>query len=107
VSCRGKSVATVRCLEGIELFPTLNEDGTHQFDASEVEALAARLDRFSRAQSAWLRAELARRAEEEAEDREHVARLAEQRRESVKPAKAADAATRRRGDHSASGEGVL
>jgi hypothetical protein len=78
----GKSVATVRRLEGIELFPTLDEDGTHQFDAAEVEALAARLDRSSQPQSAWLRAQLARRAEEEAEDRDHVARLAEQRRES-------------------------
>jgi ribosome-binding protein aMBF1 (putative translation factor) len=48
----GKSVATVRRLEGIELFPTLDEGGAHRFDAAEVEALAARMDRARRPQSA-------------------------------------------------------
>ena len=33
----GKSVATVRRLEGVELFPTLDEDGTRHFDPAEVE----------------------------------------------------------------------
>jgi hypothetical protein len=74
----GKSVATVRRLEGTELFPTVDEDGTHRFDPAEVEAFAARLDRSTRPQSSWLRAELARRAEE-AEDRDHAARLERQR----------------------------
>lgn len=75
----GKSVATVRRLEGTKLFPTVDEDGTHRFDPAEVEAFAARMDRGTRPQSSWLRAELARRAEEEAEDRDHVARLERQR----------------------------
>jgi len=75
----GKSVATVRRLEGMELFPTMDEDGTHRFDPAEVEAFAARTDRNTRSQSSWLRAELARRAEEEAEDRDHAARLERQR----------------------------
>ena len=77
----GKSVATVRRLEGVELFPTLDEDGTHQFDPAEVELLAARMDRGLRSHSPWLRAELARRAEEEADEREHAALLARQRAE--------------------------
>jgi hypothetical protein len=77
----GKSVATVRRLEGTELFPTLDEDGTHRFNAAEVEAFATRMDRAARPQSVWLRAALARRADEEAEDREHAARLAQQRLE--------------------------
>src|SRR5258708_34184509 len=79
----GKSVATVRRLEGIELFQTLDEGGAHRFDAAEVEALAARMDRARRPQSAWLRAELASRAEydDDDDDREHAARLAQQRAE--------------------------
>ena len=75
----GKSVATVRRLEGMGLFPTVDEDGTHRFDPAEVEAFAARMDRSTPPQSAWLRAELARRAEEEADDRDHAARLERQR----------------------------
>src|SRR3954464_14090818 len=75
----GKSVATVRRLEGVELFPTLDDDGTHQFDPAEIELLAAKMDRGLHPHSPWRRAELARRAEEEADEREHAARLAQQR----------------------------
>jgi hypothetical protein len=77
----GKSVATVRRLEGVELFPTLDEDGTHRFDPAEVELLAAKMDRAPPSHSSWLRAELARRAEEEADEREHATRLTRQRAE--------------------------
>ena len=77
----GKSVATVRRLQGVELFPTLDEDGTHHFDPAEVELLAAKMDRGLRPHSPWLRAEIAHRAEEEADERAHAARLAQQRAE--------------------------
>jgi hypothetical protein len=39
----GKSVSTVRRLEGHSLFPEVDENGCHQFDPDEVEALAYRL----------------------------------------------------------------
>jgi len=36
----GKSIATVRRMEGVELHPTLGGDGVHLFDPDEVEAIA-------------------------------------------------------------------
>jgi hypothetical protein len=36
----GKSIATVRRMEGIELFPTRDERGIHRFDPEEVERVA-------------------------------------------------------------------
>ena len=36
----GKSVATVRRIEGVLLHPTVDSRGTHRFDDDEVEALA-------------------------------------------------------------------
>lgn len=38
----GRSVATVRRMEGIELHPWVDERGVHQFDAGEVDAVKAR-----------------------------------------------------------------
>jgi hypothetical protein len=84
----GKSVATVRRLEGVELHPIVDEDGVHLFDEAEVERLANRLSGApqsherevprAHAMSPWLKGELVRRAQEDAEDREHAARLAAQ-----------------------------
>ncbi len=85
----GKSVATVRRLEGVELHPTVDEGGVHLFEEAEVERLANRLSGTppssgerepprSYAMSPWLKSELVRRAQEDAEDREHAARLATQ-----------------------------
>jgi uncharacterized protein YlxW (UPF0749 family) len=39
----GRSLATVRRAEGKALHPTVDGRGVHRFDASEVDALAARL----------------------------------------------------------------
>jgi hypothetical protein len=39
----GKSIATVRRLEGEQLHPTRDAAGIHQFDAAEVERLAAQV----------------------------------------------------------------
>jgi hypothetical protein len=39
----GKSVATVRRLEGVELHPTRDSSGVHRFDVDEVERLAAKI----------------------------------------------------------------
>jgi hypothetical protein len=39
----GKSVATVRRLEGVELHPTRDSSGVHRFDPDEVERLAAKI----------------------------------------------------------------
>jgi len=39
----GKSLATVRRIEGVLLHPTRDARGVHQFDDSEVEALARRV----------------------------------------------------------------
>lgn len=36
----GKSIATVRRMEGIELHPARDERGVHRFDPDEVEAVA-------------------------------------------------------------------
>lgn len=36
----GKSLATVRRMEGVELHPTRDERGVHRFDPDEVEAVA-------------------------------------------------------------------
>ena len=88
----GRSLATVRRLEGVELHPIIDGDGVHLFDETEVDAVAARVQRVSsdngsvalpntHAPSAWLKAELARRAREDDEDREHAARLQAQRAE--------------------------
>ncbi len=38
----GKSIATVRRMEGVELHPTLGADGVHQFDSAEVDDVARR-----------------------------------------------------------------
>jgi hypothetical protein len=88
----GKSLATVRRLEGVELHPVIGENGVHLFDETEVDEVAMRGRRgpsdngsaaspTTHAPSAWLRAELARRAREEGEDGEHAARLQAQRAE--------------------------
>ena len=88
----GRSLATVRRLEGVELHPIIDEDGVHLFDEAEVDEVAMRGRRdpsddgsaaspTKHAPSAWLRAELARRAREDDEDREHTARLQAQRAE--------------------------
>jgi hypothetical protein len=39
----GKSVATVRRIEGVLLYPTRDARGVHRFDVSEVDALAQRV----------------------------------------------------------------
>ncbi|MEO6599518.1 MAG: hypothetical protein ABIQ16_06565 [Polyangiaceae bacterium] len=39
----GKSVATVRRIEGVLLYPTRDARGVHRFDVSEVDALARRV----------------------------------------------------------------
>ena len=39
----GKSVATVRRIEGVLLYPTRDVRGVHRFDVSEVDALARRV----------------------------------------------------------------
>jgi len=39
----GKSVATVRRIEGVLLYPTRDSRGVHRFDVSEVDALARRV----------------------------------------------------------------
>jgi len=41
----GKSIATVRRLEGVLLHPTLDSVGKHHFDADEVEELAEGIQR--------------------------------------------------------------
>jgi hypothetical protein len=52
----GKSIATVRRLEGRVLFPTKRRNGRWWFDESEVEALRCDPDRFrANAPSTWLR----------------------------------------------------
>jgi hypothetical protein len=86
-----KSVATVRRWEGVELHPTVDANGVHLFDEAEVEALAKRLyggssnsgsePPRSYPMSPWLKGELRLRAEEDAEEREHAARLALQEAE--------------------------
>ena len=53
----GKSIATVRRMEGVELHPTRDERGVHRFDPDEVERIAR--DRAARAYGA---PELAQRA---------------------------------------------
>jgi hypothetical protein len=40
----GKSVATVRRLEGAQLHPYVDASGVHRFDVREVERLARRLN---------------------------------------------------------------
>jgi hypothetical protein len=88
----GRRLATVRRLEGVELHPIIDGDGVHLFDEAEVEQIAARVRRVpsdngsvaspnTHARSAWLKAELARRARKDDEDREHAARLQAQRAE--------------------------
>ena len=88
----GRSLATVRRLEGVELHPIIDGDGVHLFDEAEVDEVARRGRRgpsddgsatspTTHAPSAWLKAELARRAREDGEDREHAARLQAQRAE--------------------------
>jgi hypothetical protein len=54
----GKSIATVRRLEGEQLHPRRDEAGTHRFDAGEVERLAAtvRIARRRRTSNVGLRA---------------------------------------------------
>src|SRR5690606_14384846 len=37
----GKSIATVRRMEGVELHPTRDERGVHHFDPDEVDAVAS------------------------------------------------------------------
>gem|GEM_PF-2501491 len=51
-----RSIATVRRLEGKELFPWKDASGVHRFDAREVRKVARllRTDYVSAAQSAWL-----------------------------------------------------
>jgi len=53
----GRSLATVRRLEGKELFPWCDNRGVHWFDEADVERVAARLARGAvpAAQGAWLR----------------------------------------------------
>lgn len=102
----GKSIATVRRMEGHELHPTKDERGFNRFDPSEVEAVArggrspvreakphrtAELDQFhdgSDDDDGWLhrwRAEREARAQrheqerKEAEERREQARLEEER----------------------------
>lgn len=41
----GKSIATVRRLEGVLLHPTLDSSGKHHFDADDVEALVEGIQR--------------------------------------------------------------
>lgn len=41
----GKSIATVRRIEGVLLHPTRDERGIHHFEPDEVEALAGDVDR--------------------------------------------------------------
>lgn len=41
----GKSVATVRRLEGVLLHPTVDSTGKHRFDSDEVEQLAGGIQR--------------------------------------------------------------
>lgn len=41
----GKSIATVRRIEGVLLHPTRDERGVHHFDPNEVEALAGEVGR--------------------------------------------------------------
>ena len=41
----GKSIATVRRIEGVLLHPTRDERGIHHFEPDEVEALASDVDR--------------------------------------------------------------
>ena len=82
----------MRRLEGVELHPVIDEDGVHLFDEAEVDEVATRgrhapsdngsaASPTTHAPSAWLKAELARRAREDGEDREHAARLQAQRAE--------------------------
>jgi len=53
----GKSLATVRRMEGVELHPTRDERGVHHFDPEEVEAVARGeilTDRSHRLGAPWL-----------------------------------------------------
>lgn len=58
----GKSIATVRRLEGVELFPRRDARGIYGFDPSEVVALAERFERseVTSARGAWLDRDRAR-----------------------------------------------
>jgi hypothetical protein len=58
----GRSIATVRRLEGSELFPTVGRDGVHRFDPSEVDAVLERRGTGSRlGPRGWLDSEIKRR----------------------------------------------
>lgn len=64
----GRSIATVRRLEGVALHPVLDSDGIHRFDPDEVERVAERgrvlpagVGGCDAARSRWFAAELDRR----------------------------------------------
>ena len=68
----GKSIATVRRLEGVALHPVVDADGVHWFDPDEVERFKQGLARRASGsgRSAWLRAQLHQRTVQPAFDEE-------------------------------------
>jgi hypothetical protein len=75
----GKSIATVRRLEGVALHPIVDTDGVHRFDPEEVERVrrGGAGGASSSGRSAWLRAQLHQRTllptfDEEDDSDEHV-----------------------------------